>query len=159
LFQVFKIHKNEEKKADMKEFLKVGDVILLLVEGTIEAPYSGFLAGDGVISQHLEVIPERSATEQRANMLTRICLFRIENARKVTKQNAEKSDSELRMALGKAITYGDRIQLQHIHSQGYLSLDPKRIAAESGCLRIFISSEGIETSWFEIKPVNKLRNT
>lgn len=148
---------NQKSSTDKSGFLMVGDLILLMMKSHHKL-YNGCISGDGVVSTNLELIPKNSMTELGANVLTRSCLFRIENARKVTKEDSTKSDSELNMAVGKAITYGERVQLHHFHSNGYVSLNPKVIANESGCLSVTIEKEGLETSWFEIKPVNKLRN-
>ncbi|CAG9318629.1 unnamed protein product [Blepharisma stoltei] len=148
--------KTSKSTTDKTGYLMVGDLILLMIQ-TPNKIYSGCLSADGVVSHNLEIIPKTSMSELGANVLTRSCLFRIENARKVTKENSSKSESELRIAVGKAITYGERVQLHHFHSQGYVSVNSKVIANESGCLSVEIDKEGIEASWFEIKPVNKLR--
>lgn len=140
----------QKKKAN----LKVGDVLLATTKTLLknEQTYTGVISADGVISKAVALIPKDS--QHGANVLTRSCLFRIENARKV---NGEIEDSELSMALGKSLTYGERVQLRHWHSKGFLSVNPHNIALEVGCLEIYISDGGNEDSWFEILPVNKLK--
>ena len=137
--------------------IKVGDLILLTAFSYIPqgAKYSGVISADGVISKSVSLIPKEG--EHGANVQTRSCLFRVENARKF-ERHEEETDSELMMAIGKSLTYGERIQLRHWHSKGFLSIDRHNIAMEAGCLEINISDAGNEDTWFEILPVNKLRN-
>ena len=136
--------------------LKVGDVILLTTSVIMSntEKYSGVISADGVISKSALLIPKDS--KHGANVQTRSCLFRIENARRI-ESHSEEADSELMMALGKSLTYGERIQLRHWHSKGFLAVNKKKIALESACLEVIIKDSGIEESWFEILPVNKLR--
>lgn len=147
----------EHTKTDKDGYMKVGDVIILMFKSMSSIRYSGFLSADGVISQSLSVIPRDSESEKGANSLTRSCLFRIENARRVSHHITEKSDSELKMALGKALTYGERVQLRHLHSMGFVNVNAKSIALEPGCLQVSVEEEGNEQTWFEVFPVNKLR--
>jgi hypothetical protein len=79
---------NEEKvrddlKTDKAGFIKVGDIILLLMK---KDNYCGMISADGVISQSVTVIPRESDSDKGANILTRSCLFRIENATKITRE-------------------------------------------------------------------------
>ena len=126
--------------------IKVGDVLLVATKTSIKTNpknYSGVVSGDGVISKSVELIPKIS--EKGANVQTRGCLFRIENARKLDKYD-ETTDSELRMAMGKSLTYGERVQLRHWHSKGFLSVNTHNIASEPGCLEIYITEEGHQDS-------------
>ncbi|CAG9330938.1 unnamed protein product [Blepharisma stoltei] len=147
----------EKTRTDKSGYMKVGDVIVLMFKSNNNGVYSGFLSADGVISQTLVVIPRDSESEKNANSLARSCLFRVENARRVNEVTTEKADSELKMTLGKALTYGERIQLRHLHSMGFINVNAKSIALEPGCLQVTIENEGSEHTWFEIVPVNKLR--
>lgn len=148
-----------EVNTDSKESnLKVGDVVLVMTKIPLKSKenYRGVISADGVISKSVVLIPKDS--QHGANVQTRSCLFRIENARKVD-SGSEQTDSELMMAMGKSLTYGERIQLRHWHSKGFLSVSTHNIALEAGCLEIYVSDQGNEDSWFEILPVNKLRKT
>ena len=158
---------NENKIADriseVKESnLKVGDVLLVMTKTSLKSVpsdntlYHGVISADGMISKSVSLIPKDGP--HGANIQTRSCLFRIENARKINMES-ESADSELLMALGKSLTYGERVQLRHWHSKGFLAVNPRIIAAEAGCLEMYISDEGNEDSWFEIQPVNKLRKS
>lgn len=138
--------------------LKVGDVILLMSSLPLSASskYSGVISADGVISKSISLIPKES--QHGANVHTRSCLFRIENARRIDK-HSEEADSELLMSMGKSLTYGERIQLRHWHSKGFIAVNKTKIALEPACLEIQIKDSGTEDSWFEILPVNKLRRS
>lgn len=139
--------------------LKIGDVVLITTKTDskkFSEKYKGAISCDGVISNSVTLIPKNSP--YGANVLTRSCLFRIENARKLDRKD-QKTDSELLMAMGKSLTYGERVQLRHWHSKGFLAVNTHNIALEAGCLEIYISHEGNEDSWFEILPVNKLRKS
>ena len=138
--------------------IKVGDIILLTTTEYLNSnqKYTGIISADGVISKSVSLIPKSGGFG--ANIRTRSCLFRIENARKLDKKD-EGIDSELMVAMGKSLTYGERIQLRHWHSKGFLSVDRHNIAIEAGCLEINIHEFGTEDTWFEIIPVNKLRNS
>lgn len=148
---------SEENVSSKNELnIKVGDIVLLAVTHYFGAnqKYTGIISADGVISKSVSLIPKSG--NSGANIRTRSCLFRIENARKVEK-NDEEIDSELMVAIGKSLTYGERIQLRHWHSKGFLAVDQHNIAVEAGCLEINIHEFGNEDTWFEVVPVNKLR--
>ena len=151
---------NEEKvrddlKTDKAGFIKVGDIILLLMK---KDNYCGMISADGVISQSVTVIPRESDSDKGANILTRSCLFRIENATKITREVTKKrSESELKQLLGKPLTYGEKIQLRHLHSSSFISVFTQSMASEAGCLQVSMTEESDEKSWFEITATNKLR--
>lgn len=151
------LRKHPQQGANKQGNIKVGDIVLLKCSLQTTVHYKGFISADGVISRTLEVIPKHSQHGQGANVITRSCLFRLENARRVTQRTLEKSESELQMALGKALTYGDRIQLRHLHSGGFVAVENRQIASEPGTLQTIVQGEGLENSWFEIHPVNRLR--
>lgn len=119
----------------------MGDIVLLKLAVKSPVHYKGFLSADGVISSTLEVIPRESQVETGANVITRSCLFRVENARRATKKTFAKAESELKLASGKPLTYGERVQLRHLHSLCFVSVDSQNIAQEGGCLSVLMSKE------------------
>jgi hypothetical protein len=146
-----------EASTNKDGFLKVGDVVLLVM--TCKFPtftYRSFLSADGIISRAVDCIPRYSATDLGADVITRSCLFRLEKALKYKSEETANSSASQPL-MGSALTYGEWIQLKHIHSEGYVSIDPRQIALEAGCLQVYIDPKGNEMSWFELLPVNKLR--
>lgn len=144
----------EELKTDKSGFMKVGDIVLVMMK---RGDYCGIVSADGVISQSVNVIPRESDKEKGANVLTRSCLFRIENAMKITRGTKNKWESELKQSMGKVLTYGERIQLRHLHSMSFISINSLVMASEAGCLQVTMSEDSNEKSWFELMSVNKLR--
>ena len=148
----------QQTRTQKSGHLKVGDIVILVTPKTSELNYKGVLSADGVINERLLVIPKYSASKDGGNVLTRSCLFQVQTARRLSKSDFKKSDTELKMTLGKAITYGERIQLRHCHSNGFVYANSKTIASEPGCLQVDINEKGGENSWLEVLPVNKLRS-
>lgn len=142
----------EELKTDKSGYMKVGDIVLITMK---RGNYCGIMSSDGVISQSVIVIPRESHKEKGANVLTRSCLFRIENASKISKLS--RSDHELKQSLGKALTYGERVQLRHVHSMNFISVNNQTMATEAGSLQVIISEESNDKSWFELVPTSSLR--
>jgi hypothetical protein len=144
--------------------------------------YQGIIAADGIADLTCEVLPLAKLTENKTCVLYRQCLFRIEPSRQYgfsnrlstyknkphqieeitdrlevqMQEELDGNNAELELSFGRHITFGERIQLRHIHSDAFLtvSLD---IAKENGCLQVELDTIGSESSWFEIMPVNKLR--
>ena len=144
----------DELKTDKTGYMKIGDIVLLLMK---REKYCGILSADGVISQLVTVIPRESEKEKGANVLTRSCLFRIESAMKTSKDNQRVFEYELKQSLGKALTYGERVQLRHLHSMSVISVNTQSMAAEAGCLQVVMSEDSNENAWFELIATNKLR--
>mmetsp|Transcript_1137 Transcript_1137/g.2746 ORF Transcript_1137/g.2746 Transcript_1137/m.2746 type:complete len:3258 (-) Transcript_1137:2504-12277(-) len=144
--------------------------------------YHGVISADGIADLTCEVLPINKLTENKTVVLFRQCLFRIEPSRQYgfsnrlasyrtkdfpnieileklqeqVKEESQGNDAELEISLGRHITFGERIQLRHIHSDAYLTVS-LNIAKENGCLQIELDKVGSEASWFEIMPSNKLR--
>jgi hypothetical protein len=144
--------------------------------------YQGIIAADGIADLTCEVLPLAKLTENKTFVLYRQCLFRIEPSRQYgfsnrlstykdkphqveeiterlkvqMQEELNGNNAELELSFGRHITFGERIQLRHIHSDSFLTVS-LNIAKENGCLQVELDSIGSESSWFEIMPVNKLR--
>jgi hypothetical protein len=142
--------------------LRIGDIILLKFSDIQDnTKYTGFLSADGVFLDSVECISQSSNIEKGANVLLKSCLFRIEKARLTSSKKFDPfnySDTEQTFTLGKPITYGDRIQIRHIHSGGFLTICKDAIAIEPGCLKICIGFQGNDSTWFEMKAMADLKN-
>ena len=66
------------------------------------------------------------------------------------------NEAELELSYGRTITYGERIQLRHLHSNFFITISEQE-AKEHGCLKVTLNKDGSECSWLEILPSNKLR--
>lgn len=144
----------EELATDKSGCVKIGDIVLITIK--IDS-FNGMISADGVISQSVTAIPKACEGETGANVLTRSCLFRIEKAMKIVKNTGNKWKSELKLSIGKTVTYGERVQLRHLHSMSFISMNSSVMAAEAGCLQIEMNEESNEISWFEIVATSKLR--
>ncbi|CAG9316900.1 unnamed protein product [Blepharisma stoltei] len=173
----------KEKRSDKAGFLLIGDAITLLSKDSNEDfEFTGVISGDGISHVHLECIPKEFFTEFSNQVLFRQSLFRIEPSRqygfttmlqnykklkkqdpKVLKRLKEQADeeqkgneAELDLSYGRKVTYGERIQLRHLHSDCFLTASLE-VARERGCLQVILDHKGSEGSWFEIMPKDKLR--
>jgi len=138
--------------------LKVGDIVFLKSQVKSVPKSQVFLSSDGVLSKTVECIPKKASNGRvkGANVMTRSCLFRIENARSMQRKGPDK-DLEYSIVAGKPFTYGEHIQLRHFHSQGLLEVRPKDQALQQGCVQVSIAADSSDFTWFEVLPVNKLR--
>ena len=66
----------------------------------------------------------------------------------VLKANQEENNKyNQKLQLGQKITYGQPVQLRHLFSGDYLTLDLKQMSLEYGCCQMYLS-ETREESWF-----------
>jgi hypothetical protein len=97
------------------------------------------LTSPSTSSQQLNLILEK---DSRLNQLNR------------TAYNEKKLNKKLmNMKIGKAISFGDVIQLLHIKSQKFLTVSPYLLAKhERENLRVYLKEDGDSMSWFELMP-------
>lgn len=174
------------QKSDREGYLKIGDIINLqskedLHLSNLFTSYAGIIFGDGIAYDELECIPKQLMFSKNQNVQFRQSLFRVEPAyqygltrhqlleserkakkqlvsiydRKTDDKNAE-NEAELEISYGRTVTYGERVQLRHLHSN-YFMTTSVNIAKEHGCLKVILTETGNEGSWIEILPCNNLR--
>lgn len=144
------------------------------------------IIGDGVAHSEVECAPKKLFKLRSDKARYRQALFRVEPARQyglltrmnrpeqailrvVTrnkamvhklklqeKEEAAGNDDEFESLSGNLVTYGERIQLRHMHSDTFLTLT-QDIAREQGCLKFGLDKQGNEGSWVELQPENKFR--
>lgn len=80
----------------------------------------------------------------------------IHDNEKLLNDEIKNNAYEFQINVGKKITYGQKVQLKHLFSEQYLTLNTKKISHEHGCVSLQLSPAN-ENSWFTIMPSERVK--